>query len=155
MSDIVALPTLIFPTFAARIDTVEGSLSIYDGVRKKYVALTPEEWVRQHCIHWLASRGYPLGRCSIERTITGSGMRYDVLWVDATLAPFLLIECKAPNVAITEHTLRQSAWYNLTLRSPHVLLTNGMVAYCATISPDGTVKMAEDVPPYPANSDTV
>lgn len=151
MSNLVALPTLIFPTFAARIETVDGSLKIYDTIRKKYVALTPEEWVRQHCIHWLLSRGYPIGRCSIERTITGSGMRYDVLWVDATLAPFLLIECKAPDVNVNSATLRQSAWYNLTLRSPHVLLTNGKVAYCATVQSDGTAILAEDVPPYPPN----
>lgn len=149
MQDLVALPTLIFPTYAARIDSSEGSLKIYDEVRRKYVVLTPEEWVRQHVIHWLLSKGYPLGRCSVERTISSTGMRYDVLWVDAHVTPFLLVECKAPSIDVSEHTIRQSSWYNLTLKAPFVLLTNGRTAFCASISKDGIVDVLDDVPAYP------
>jgi len=149
MSELVALPTLIFPSYAVKIDSSDGSLRIYDDVRRKYVALTPEEWVRQHCAHWLKSRGYPLGRCSVERTIGPSGMRYDLMWVDAEMKPFLLVECKAPDVKVTSDTLRQSAWYNITLRAPFVLLTNGRSAYCAKVDRDGGVDVLDDVPEYP------
>ncbi len=152
MSDLVALPSLIFPSFAVRIDSSNGGLKIYDEVRRKYVALTPEEWVRQHCMHWLASRGFPLGRCSVERSIGSTGMRYDLLWVDAYMSPFILVECKSPDVAISPDTLRQSAWYNLTLKAPYVLLTNGRSAYCAQVSADGTVRLLSDIPHYPQYS---
>ena len=149
MSNLVALPTLIFPTFGAKIDSSQGPLRIYDDVRRKYVSLTPEEWVRQHCVHWLHKRGYPMGRCSVERRIDKSGMRYDLLWVDADLKPFLLVECKAPEVSVTTDTLRQSAWYNLTLQAPYVLLTNGRTAYCARVDRDGVVDILADIPTYP------
>lgn len=151
MSDLVALPTLIFPTFAVRINSDDGSLRIFDDVRRSYVVLTPEEWVRQHCIHWLAGQGYPLGRCSVERRVDASGMRYDVMWVDAEMKPFLLVECKAPDIPVTTDVLRQSAWYNLTLKAPYILLTNGKSAFCASVAYDGAVEMIDDVPPYPAN----
>jgi hypothetical protein len=152
MSDLVALPTLIFPSYNARIDSTGERLQIFDDVRKKFVALTPEEWVRQHCMHWLASRGYPLSRCSVERAITKSGMRYDIMFVDDDMKPFILVECKAPDVKVTTDTLRQGAWYNLTLRAPFVLLTNGHSAYCASVDRDGTVDLLEDIPNYPAKA---
>lgn len=148
MSEMVVLPTLIFPSFAARIETDEKGAHIYDVIRKKYVQLTPEEWVRQTCVHWLISRNYPLGRSSVERRIDKTGMRYDILWVDREIKPFLLIECKAPTVPISEHTLRQSAWYNLTLKSPYMLLTNGLTAHCAKVASDGTVEFLQDIPEY-------
>ncbi len=150
MDELVALPTLMFPAIAARIETTDTGLKIYDTVRGKYVSLTPEEWVRQHCLHWLGTRGYPLGRCSIERSVGPSGMRYDMLWVDAHLNPFLLVECKAPSVAVSADALRQSAWYNLTLKAPYVLLTNGRQAFCVHVHADGVVDVLEDVPAYPA-----
>jgi hypothetical protein len=151
VSELIALPTLIFPSFSARIESTDDGLKIYDVVRRKYVSLTPEEWVRQHCVHWLQSRGYPLGRCSIERRVDKSGMRYDVMWVDASIRPFLLVECKAPDVSVSEDTLRQSAWYNLTLKAPYLLLTNGMAAHCIAVAADGTVDVLQDVPGYPMN----
>lgn len=146
---LVALPTLIFPTYGARIDNSGPTLKIFDDVRKKYVALTPEEWVRQHCVHWLVSRGYPIGRASVERTIDKGGMRYDLMFVTAELAPYLLVECKAPDVAVSVETLRQTSWYNLWLKAPFVLLTNGRSAYCASLNSDGTLDLLNDIPEYP------
>lgn len=152
MSDLVSLPSLIFPAIQPRLQSVHGSLRIHDPIRRQYVALTPEEWVRQHCLAWLTSaHAYPAGRCSVERQVGSTGLRYDLLWVDADLRPFLLVECKAPSVAITADTLRQSAWYNITLAAPHVLLTNGLTAYCARVDRDGVVHMLDDVPSYPSS----
>ncbi|MCX6141535.1 MAG: type I restriction enzyme HsdR N-terminal domain-containing protein [Candidatus Kapabacteria bacterium] len=129
MSDLVALPTLIFPTFETRISSDDGTLRIFDAVRKIHVALTPEEWV--------------------EKVLDKNGLRFDLLWMDADLKPFLLVECKSADVAINTDTLRQSAWYNITLRAPYVLLTNGRVAHCAHVDADGTVDLQDDVPTYP------
>lgn len=152
MADELHLPPLIFPSFEARISSDDGRLSIYDPVRRQRVALTPEEWVRQHCINWFLMRGYPLGRCSVERVVDERGQRFDVLWRDADLAPFVLIECKAYDVALTHAALRQSAWYNLKLNAPYMFLTNGRVAHCARVSSDGAVDLLDDIPPYPAPS---
>lgn len=146
---LIALPSLIFPSYGAKIDHSGDPLKIYDDVRRKYVALTPEEWVRQHCVHWLVGRGYPLGRASVERTIHQGGMRYDLLWVTAELAPYLLVECKAPDVPISADTLRQTSWYNLWLKAPYVLLTNGRSAHCAQLHADGTMDLLHDIPDYP------
>jgi len=153
MSDLIVLPSLIFPPIAPRVQTEDGTVRIFDIIRKQYVVLTPEEWVRQHVINWLISeRRYPAGRGSIERTIDKQGMRYDILWVDSGMKPFLLVECKAPSVRVTADTLRQSAWYNITLKAPYVLLTNGFTAYCARVDADGVVDMCPDIPAYPERS---
>lgn len=142
------LAPLIFPSFEMKISHEGTTTKIYDVVRKAHVVLTPEEWVRQHCLHWLLSLGYPLGRCSIERTLKHGGMRYDLLWHDAQLHPFLLVECKAPTIGITESTIRQTSWYNMQLKAPYILLTNGKVAYCANVASDGALVQLDDVPTY-------
>ncbi|MBU3742055.1 MAG: type I restriction enzyme HsdR N-terminal domain-containing protein [Candidatus Kapabacteria bacterium] len=137
----------------AKVQTQDGRVTIYDAVRRIRVALTPEEWVRQHCIHWLTEhRHYPIGRCSVERTITGTGQRYDVMVVDAAMQPFLLVECKSYDVKVTPETMRQSAWYNLTLQAPYILLTNGRVAYCAAVNAEGETTLLDDIPGYPTVS---
>jgi hypothetical protein len=149
MTNLLHLPTLMFPSFAARIEHDGEKATIFDVVRKKHVALTPEEWVRQSCMHWLFSQHYPQGRCSIERRIDSSGMRCDLLFSDKFLKPFLLVECKAPAISVSDITLRQTVWYNLTLQAPYMLLTNGLVAYCAKTERDGTLEMLDHIPPYP------
>lgn len=151
MNELVSLPTLHFPTYPARIRSNTHTLEIYDDVRAQWVALTPEEWVRQNCLHWLLSRGFPKGRCSVERRLGRKGMRYDLLWLDAKLSPFLLVECKAPSIAVSTDTLRQSQWYNLTLRAPYVLLTNGLTTYCAAVDREGYVDILPDIPNYPSS----
>jgi len=151
-TDHLVLPALIFPSFETKITTRDGIVRIYDEVRKQQVALTPEEWVRQHCIHWLAEhKHYPIGRCSVERVVRGSAQRYDVVWMDEHMKPFLLIECKAPSVSITEETLRQSAWYNLTLNAPNIILTNGRAAVVTSIDASGVMTRLADVPSYPGS----
>lgn len=142
------LSPLIFPSFEMKLSHEGSTTKIFDVVRKTYVVLTPEEWVRQHCLHWLLSLGYPLGRCSIERMLKRGSMRYDLLWHDAHLHPYLLVECKAPSIRITQDTLRQTTWYNMQLKAPYVLLTNGSVAYCAHAADDGSLTQLDDVPTY-------
>ena len=147
-----SLPQLIFPSFDIKITRDESSTRIFDPVRKRYVVLTPEEWVRQHCLHWLVSRGYPMSRCSVERVVDRSGgpasQRFDLLWRDAQLAPFLLVECKSASTSINDATLRQTAWYNLTLKAPYILLTNGLTAFCGRVCQDGSIEPQTDIPEY-------
>lgn len=142
------LSPLIFPSFEMKIVRDDSSTKIFDVVRKAYVSLTPEEWVRQHCLHWLLSLGYPLGRCSIERMLQSKHQRYDLLWYDAHVTPYLLVECKSTDNAINAATLQQTALYNQELQAPYMLLTNGQVAYCVGWN-NGSYTQLDDVPTYP------
>jgi len=146
------LPPLIFPSFEMKISHDGVATRIYDPVRRANVVLTPEEWVRQHCLHWLLSRGYPLGRCSIERAVDSAAsqnaQRFDLLWRDEHLNPFLLVECKSASTPINDATLRQTAWYNLSLKAPYVLLTNGVTAFCGRAENDGSIHPLADIPDY-------
>lgn len=150
VSDIVSLTPLNLPPIQARFRSNNQRLEIYDAVRKMYVALTPEEWVRQHCIAWLNSHhGYLLSRCSVEKQVAaGKRSRYDVLWYSRAIKPFLLIECKAPSVDISKDTLLQAARYNVTMHANHLMLTNGLHTFCGDIQHDGTVVPLISVPDY-------
>lgn len=114
----------------ANIDIREqkGRLEVFDIVRGRYVALTPEEWVRQNVIHNLHyNLGYPLELIQVEGAITLNGMtrRCDIVVYDAQVRPFIIVECKQENVPITQKVLDQASRYNLVLRVPYLLLTNG------------------------------
>jgi len=152
VSDLVALPSLIFPAIKPSIAPTDNGLTIYDPVRRQRVALTPEEWVRQHVVSWLVNtHGYPIGRFSVERSVGRTGMRYDIMVVDAQLQGFILVECKAPDIRINADVMRQSAWYNLTLKTPYVMLTNGREAFIADVRADGAMTFLTDAPPYPTS----
>ena len=103
-----------------------GKNEIYDIVRKKYVALTPEEWVRQHTVHQLIKNGFGAGRMSIEKTLPSSKKRYDIIIYNKEGKPDILIECKAPTVAITQKTLDQVAGYITLQNVGKIILTNGL-----------------------------
>ncbi len=114
-----------------------GTRMIFDCCRKKYVALTPEEWVRQNFIHFLISEmHYPQGLISVEKGIRFNGLfrRYDIVVYDKELKPWMLVECKEPAVKISETTLRQLMNYNSQLKAPFWLLTNGTTTFCAAVA---------------------
>ena len=128
------MQVLDLPPFKAKIRQSAANISeIWDELRRKYVMLTPEEWVRQHVAHYLmAYLGYPRGLLSLER-----GHRYnqrqkrtDLVALGPEGRPLLLVECKRPTVAITPAVAQQAATYNQTMRAPFLLLTNGLVHYC-------------------------
>lgn len=102
---------------------------IYCKIRRRYVALTPEETVRQHTVSILnESFHYPLTRFSLESQINVGQMqkRYDIVIYDSERKPFMLVECKAKTVPITDKTVSQATAYNLTLNAKYILLTNGV-----------------------------
>ena len=130
------LPALNFPSFSFRMKKVGEKYEIFDIVRKKYVSLTPEEWVRQHLIHYLYHcKGYPLELMQVEGCISVNGLprRFDLVIFDRNFSPFLLAECKQPLVAITQRTFDQACRYNLTLNVPYLLITNGLKHYCFSL----------------------
>ncbi len=133
------LPKLIFPEYEFKILTStlpEQSLKIFDIIRKKYVSLTPEEWVRQHLLHFMVKeRKFPQSLLSVEKKVRVNNLnkRTDVVAYSPTLNPILIAECKAPSVALTQKAFDQTARYNLTLGVNFFLITNGLKILCSTI----------------------
>ncbi|MDR0814652.1 MAG: type I restriction enzyme HsdR N-terminal domain-containing protein, partial [Bacteroidales bacterium] len=123
------MEALNFPAYPAQVKTVSGKTVIFDLIRKKYVALTPEEWVRQHLIHYLTTeKQCPSGLISVETSLRFARLnkRSDLIVNDRNGQALLLAECKAPDVAISTKTFEQIAVYNQTIKAPFLLLTNGM-----------------------------
>lgn len=120
--------SLNFPEFEFKIQESEGKLSIFDSLRKKYLILTPEEWVRQHMICFLVRhRDYPKGLFSLEKEVMYNSLqkRFDILVFDRDGSPFLLIECKAPEVNLSKKTVEQVAIYNKTIGAAYMGISNG------------------------------
>jgi hypothetical protein len=111
----------------------EGAIKIYDPIRKKYLVKGPEEIVRQLVIQYLIKeKKYSKNRIAVEKMlrINDRIKRFDILLYDKNTHPVLLVECKAPNVKLTEDTFHQIANYNLALRVKYLLVTNGIDTYC-------------------------
>lgn len=120
---------LSLPSFDYRFKTLAGKPGIFDVFRRKYVALTPEEWVRQHLLHFLClEKGYPQTRISVEKglLVEGQERRYDAVVFDDIHQMLLLIECKAPHIALKQEVFDQAARYNSLLQVPFLLISNGM-----------------------------
>ncbi|HLW63528.1 MAG TPA: type I restriction enzyme HsdR N-terminal domain-containing protein [Flavobacterium sp.] len=123
---------LNFPKFQFRFKNTENKWYIFDEIRKKYVFLTPEEWVRQHVVRFLIEvKGYPKSYINLEKIVKINGMnkRYDVVVFDPKGEIFLLVECKEPNVAITQAVFDQIARYNSNLNAQFLMVTNGLQHY--------------------------
>lgn len=123
---------LNFPKFQFRFKNSENKLFIFDEIRKKYVILTPEEWVRQHVVHFLINvKGYPKSYINVEKVVKINEMnkRYDVVVFSPKGEIFLLVECKEPNVAITQTVFDQIARYNSSLNAQFLMVTNGLNHY--------------------------
>ncbi|MBN7812169.1 type I restriction enzyme HsdR N-terminal domain-containing protein [Algoriphagus sp. H41] len=126
----VRLPGLNLPQFEPVLKQAEDKLWIYDSLRKKDLVLTPEEWVRQHWINFLIQhKDYPRGLFSLEKGLKYNRLdkRTDLIVFDRSGSPYLLVECKAPQVKIDEKTLRQAMVYNQQLNCPNLVLSNGLV----------------------------
>ena len=127
------LPALNFPVYEFRIREENGQLKIFDPARKKYVALTPEEWVRQHLIHYLKKdRNYPLGLMMIEKEFKYNTLskRADIIVCNRNGEPLLMAECKSADVEITQSVFDQAMRYNLKMAVKTVILSNGINHFC-------------------------
>jgi len=109
---------------------------IFDPIRKKWLALLPEELVRQLVIcYLLEEKQYNPNRINLERGLKVNSLskRFDLLVYDMEVKPFLLVECKAPAVPITQDVFQQAAWYNMELRVQYLMVTNGIETYCCAM----------------------
>jgi hypothetical protein len=125
-----------YPQHNFRLKSESGKQYIFDALRKKYVVLTPEEWVRQHVILYLTQKlQYPSTLFSVEKELRVGSMRkrYDIVVYDRNLKPWMLIECKEPGVPVTDSTLQQLLRYHQVLQCPYWVLVNGPTAYCAQV----------------------
>jgi type I site-specific restriction endonuclease len=128
---------LNLPQYSFRIKKQNEKLVIFDSQRKRYVALTPEEWVRQNFIRFLIEeKGYPAAYLAIEKQLNMNGMkkRCDAILYNEHAQPFLIIELKAPNVAISQATFDQVAVYNAKLKVDFFIISNGIEHFCCKVN---------------------
>lgn len=151
---------LNFPGYNFKIIIEDGdgqSSKVFDIVRRKYVALSPEEWVRQHLLHFLVfEKAVPKSLIGIEKKLLVNNLfkRTDLVVYDRNAKPLLVAECKAPGVKITQRTFDQAARYNLSLDAKFFVLTNGMNIYCCTIDHEAqSYHFLEEIPVYKVLSD--
>lgn len=127
---------LNLPPYPFKISNREGKKFIFDVLRKKYVALTPEEWVRQHFTHLLVEhKGYPQGLLAneVQLNLNGTKKRCDTVLYNRDLSAKMIVEYKAPNVEITQAVFDQITRYNMVLKVDYLIVTNGINHYCCRI----------------------
>ena len=151
-SVLIAVISLNFPPYEFRAKANGKRMMIFDVIRKKYVALTPEEWVRQHLVNYLVTeKGYPATLISVETPLKYARLdkRSDLLVNDRNGQPLMLVECKAPEVAINQKVFEQIAIYNLTVKAPFLMVTNGLQHYCLSAATDSSPShFLKEIPEY-------
>ena len=128
--------SLNLPDFQVKIAVTDGKKMVFDPLRRKYVALTPEEWVRQHFVHFLIQhKGYPSGLLAneVQLTLNGTRKRCDTVLYDRTRTPRMIIEYKAPTVPITRQVFDQITRYNIALKVDYLIVSNGLEHYCCKV----------------------
>ena len=144
---------LNLPPYKAGLSKKDGKTFIYDPVRRKDVALTPEEWVRQHFVNFLVTvKSYPPERIANEVSINvnSTSKRCDSVVYDDYLQPLVIVEYKAPDVTITGDVFEQISRYNLALRVPYLIVSNGITHYCCSMDyKEMKCCFMEDIPAYP------
>lgn len=145
------LPVLNFPEYNFRLRMKGARPEIFDPVRKSWVKLSPEEWVRAHCIAYFNQDvNVPLSLISVEKKLVVHGFerRYDMLIFNRRTNPVMLVECKAPSVPLGNAVLEQACVYNLKLRVEYLFLTNGLQHFCARMNfQENTYSQVEELHP--------
>ena len=143
---------LNLPGYEAKIREKEGKREIFDRLRRCYVALTPEEWVRQHFVNMLIEhKGYPATLTANEVSITLNGMmrRCDTVVYDKNLRPIAIVEYKAPTVKIDEKVFAQIARYNLVLKVDYLIVSNGLQHFCCKMDYEkNSYSFLREIPAY-------
>ncbi|MEE2700377.1 MAG: type I restriction enzyme HsdR N-terminal domain-containing protein [Bacteroidota bacterium] len=147
------MPQLNLPLTALKTKLVEGTTQVFGQVRKKYFVLTPEEWVRQHFINYLnKEKGYPLGLIGVEKMIKYNQLqtRADIVLYNNDGNPKMIVECKAPNIKITQDAFYQIARYNSKLKVKYLVVTNGMQHFCCQMDYENNkITFLEGIPVFP------
>ena len=144
--------SLNLPPYATKIVLRDGKNMIWDVIRRKYVALTPEEWVRQHFVHFLIEhKGYPVSLLANEvaLTLNGTSRRCDTVLYDRTLSPRMIVEYKAPHIPITQKVFDQICRYNLVFHVDYLIVSNGLSHYCCCMDyANNSYQFLPEVPEY-------
>lgn len=143
---------LNLPIYKFKIKSSENKYFIFDIIRKKYVVLTPEEWVRQHFIFYLIEeKKYPISLIAVEKKLTINKLtkRTDILVFSKDGLPNIIVECKAPTIKITQDTFDQIARYNLKLEANYLITTNGLDHfYCKMDTKNEQYIFLKNIPNY-------
>ncbi|MBQ4915373.1 type I restriction enzyme HsdR N-terminal domain-containing protein [Maribacter sp. MMG018] len=143
---------LNFPGYTFRFKNRQNKELIFDIVRKKFMVLTPEEWVRQHVVHYLhVDKQYPLSLINVEKQIILNGLkkRYDIVVFNSDGSIHILVECKAPHIRITQETFDQIARYNFNLNATHLMVTNGLAHYsCQMLFDEEKYRFLKEIPEF-------
>lgn len=144
--------SLNLPSYSYKIKELETGKQIFDSIRKKYVKLTPEEWVRQHFIHYLVHyKHYSASLISVEHGMQHSKGRFrsDVLIHNNKAEVIMLVECKAASVKINQEVFDQIVNYNIRYRAPYLSVTNGMKHYCCQVDyTKKSIQYLKEIPDY-------
>ncbi len=144
---------LNIPEYEHEVKQVNGALHIFDIVRRRYVALQPEEWVRQQFIRWLLeAHQYPKALMSVEAMLMyhQRRKRSDLVVYDRQGKTFLLVECKAPHIALSQEVIQQALTYNSVLQAPYISITNGHFYSIFQLNPaTGQFVAIEQLPTLP------
>jgi hypothetical protein len=143
---------LNLPEFAYSLKKDDGKILIFDSIRKKHLVLTPEEWVRQHFINYLvASLRYPKSLIKIEGGLIYNKLskRTDIVVFDRTGHPWMVVECKSPDLKINQDVVRQASMYNASLKAKYIVVTNGLVHFCASTNwEENKIELLNELPVY-------
>jgi hypothetical protein len=143
---------LNLPTYNFKFKSSENKTLIFDKLRKKYMVLTPEEWVRQHFIYFLIEeKKFPVSLIAIEKQLTINNLkkRSDILVFNTDGKPEIIVECKAPSIKITQDAFDQIARYNLKLKANYLIVTNGLEHfYCKMDFKNETYVFLKTIPDY-------
>ena len=144
--------SLNLPDYPLNVKKNGNRLVVFDRLRKRYVALTPEEWVRQHFVEYLIhEKQFPAALMANEVSLTQNGIkrRCDTLVADRQGKPLVIVEYKAPDIEITQQVFDQIVRYNMVLRARYLMVSNGMTHYCCRIDYDNnTYAFLTDIPRY-------
>lgn len=148
----VIMQKLNLPQYPFRIKKEGDKTLIFDAVRRKFVIVTPEEWVRQHFIEYLKrEKNYPASLMAVEKKVLVNGLqrRFDLLVYAKTGTPALIAEFKAPSVKITQETFDQAVRYNMALRVKYIVVSNGMQHFACEIDYEiNSYRFLPEVPEY-------
>ncbi len=129
---------------------IDNKKLIFDPIRKKYIVLTPEENVRQEILAYLVEqKKYPINYIAVEKQIkvSGKNRRFDIVVYDKNFVPIVLIECKQPEVNLSQKTMEQATMYNLSLKVPYLIITNGNQHFVVKVNLEsGEYEFLPDVP---------
>lgn len=143
---------LNLPTYDVRLSDEGGRRRIFDVLRRRYVALTPEEWVRQHFVHFLMDvKGYPQALLAneVELRLGDKSLRCDTLLYGKEMAPRMIIEYKASHIKIQQKTFDQVVAYNLLLKVDYLVVSNGLEHYCCRMDYErNSYEFLKDIPAY-------